>query len=647
MNLGGYVVKARLGQGGFGTVYLVEQEGVAYAAKLLPLEHLGAWGEREVLVLTKVRHDNAVRLLGHFHYPARAPRFFVVIMGYVEGRRLDVWVRTENPSARRVVRHLLDVARALAAVHEARALHRDVKEANIIVRKADGAAVLVDFGVGSDEDVSRLTGGALPPGTLNYLSPEAWRFHREHAGSPGAHYPSAPADDVYALGVTLYWLLTDVKPFEVEPSGSREAVLTRAPVAPHVRNPAVPAELSALCLRLLAKRPEERPDARALCAALEALLSREGPAWEAPLCEYREAHNTTTLPEPGADAVARWLQRKRRAEARPRRGVPPPSVAQAEAPPAPTTPETRDERPRPVAAPQAAAPSPQEASTATPPPASGTPEVVRAARLGVADVAAEVSAMARRPRVAGWVGLVLVVGLAVLVGGRAWRSSRVALSSTTPSVRADGDVGGLAGVGDWHGGGKVAPPWKLPEVTASSVEPTATPPQEEAPVMTPPQKKTVLATLKKAAAVASTCSALGCAGAPVRHEPEPEPCPSGALEAMKKLDIDVWDEGSASLFFEARNAQRIPVTEGMVNVRYAYGLGDLPKNSRLSGRLIFGERVYGRLTRARSPDGKLNIPVCLEIREFTSRGLEYKGTPGPTTATVISDFGVRAVRQFE
>ncbi|MFP2904234.1 protein kinase domain-containing protein [Pyxidicoccus sp. 3LFB2] len=181
-DVGGYVLEALLGQGGFGTVYLAERGGQRYALKLLPLAGLGDWGERELLMLARVKHPNVVRLLGYWHWPDRAPRFLVVIMEYVEGRRLDVWAELENPSAHAVLLRVLGVARALRALHEGRALHRDVKEANVLVREEDGEAVLVDLGVGSHEDTSRITGGSLPPGTRAYLSPEAWRFHREHRG---------------------------------------------------------------------------------------------------------------------------------------------------------------------------------------------------------------------------------------------------------------------------------------------------------------------------------------------------------------------------------------------------------------------------------------------------------------------------------
>jgi serine/threonine-protein kinase len=118
---------------------------------------------------------------------------------------------------------------------------------------------------------------------------------------------------------------------------------------------------------------------------------------------------------------------------------------------------------------------------------------------------------------------------------------------------------------------------------------------------------------------------------------------------MEKLGIRVGDEGTATFFFEPMHVQPTTVTEGMVNVLYLHRLAeDLPQNSTLSGRLIFGERVYGRLTRVRSEDGSVNIPVCLEIWDRQGgRGLIDLGKRGPTTATVLSTVNVRAVREFK
>jgi serine/threonine-protein kinase len=106
--------------------------------------------------------------------------------------------------------------------------------------------------------------------------------------------------------VVLYWLLVDRRPFEVTEKAGVDALLSRTPVAPHAVNPRVPPELSELCLRLLEKAPEARPDAQAVCATLEALLERGETAWDTPLCEFHGVHNATTLAGPDADDEAVW-----------------------------------------------------------------------------------------------------------------------------------------------------------------------------------------------------------------------------------------------------------------------------------------------------------------------------------------------------
>nr|WP_274622715.1 hypothetical protein [Myxococcus fulvus] len=87
------------------------------------------------------------------------------------GRR-RVEGRVENPSARRVAEVTLDdVARALEASHAAGVVHRDVKDANVMVRGADGLAVLEDYGLGDFRGAPGVTQSLLPPGTLEYRPP--------------------------------------------------------------------------------------------------------------------------------------------------------------------------------------------------------------------------------------------------------------------------------------------------------------------------------------------------------------------------------------------------------------------------------------------------------------------------------------------
>jgi len=626
--VGPYRVEERLGAGGFGTVFRAESGGERCALKLLALHEVGEWAEREVVVLARLRHPNVVRLRGFWQWPEAAPRYHVVVMDYVPGRRLDVWTRTENPSARQVLRLVRGVARGLAETHRARVVHRDVKEANIIVREPDGEAVLVDFGVSGCEGASRVTGGMMGPGTVEYRSPWAWRFRRDHRGEASARYQATPADDVYALGVVFYWLLTDVLPFSASTGPGLEALLTRPPLAPHVRNPRVPPEVSELCLRLLRKQAGDQPDAETVCQAAEALLAREGTGWDAPLCEGYGEQNATTQPGEEVDEEARWLNQLQRHEDRPRRGKRPPVgleerapvPAEEAAPPAAVPPVPPEEPPTKAVAP-VAAPVGSEATLAS------------ALRLWP-----RLPALSRGGRLVAGLALGLAVG---------------AIAART--LAPDG-TGFDAPLPTWEGGWKVAPPLKAPdaargfpatgEAIPMSVAPAATLEEGDASMKTPPQQKK-LGALKKTLATAGACAALGCPGAQVRPPPEPRPCPAGALDAMKKLEIPVGDLHAGSFFLKPGmgSAQDTTVREGWTSIRLVGRWGKLT-GGIFSGELIFGERVYGRLTQAQTPEG--TFPVCIEMYdEEGGRGLIRSPNGAANTAKVFSTMNLVAVDRFK
>jgi eukaryotic-like serine/threonine-protein kinase len=281
----GLVVEELVGVGGFATVYRVRRPGgAAYALKFIPLGSAVDRAFREFAILLKLRHRNLVQGVSMGLYPEEAPEFLWLQMRYVEGERLDKWAKARTPSARDVARRVLEVGRGLAVAHAEGVVHRDVKEANIIVRGRDGEAVLVDFGAGTYEDAATVTRGVLPPGTMGYVSPEALRFAQEHEGGGKAHYRGGPGDDLYALGVVLYRLLTGTRPFAPD-TKEEAAVISRPAVAPHLVNPRVPLALSEVCARLLEKEAGRRYASAELVRVLEGLLAAGGADWDEPLLD--------------------------------------------------------------------------------------------------------------------------------------------------------------------------------------------------------------------------------------------------------------------------------------------------------------------------------------------------------------------------
>ncbi len=141
------------------------------------------------------------------------------------------------------------VADALHHAHQRGILHRDVKPGNILLRP-DGVPVLTDFGLALREDAPSLTRTGEFAGTPYYSSPEQIRVGRDGVG---------PHSDVFALGVTLYELLTLQRPFQGATSQEvLQAILTREPIDPQRRNGEVPVDLAAIALKAIEKDTTRR-----------------------------------------------------------------------------------------------------------------------------------------------------------------------------------------------------------------------------------------------------------------------------------------------------------------------------------------------------------------------------------------------------
>jgi serine/threonine protein kinase len=152
----------------------------------------------------------------------------------------------------RFLRIAVGIANALSGLHEKELIHKDVKPANVLVNPATGEARLMAFGITSR--LPRERQAPTPPefiaGTLSYMAPE-------QTGRMNRSIDSR--SDLYALGVTLYEMVTGTLPFTAsDPMELVHAHIARQPTPPFEKLKSVPRAVSAIIMKLLAKTAEER-----------------------------------------------------------------------------------------------------------------------------------------------------------------------------------------------------------------------------------------------------------------------------------------------------------------------------------------------------------------------------------------------------
>ena len=153
---------------------------------------------------------------------------------------------------RSFLRLAIGIATALAQVHQRGLIHKDIKPANVLVNSATGQVWLIGFGIASR--LPRERQAPAPPeviaGTLAYMAPEqTGRMNRS------IDFRS----DLYALGVTLYEMLTGELPFAAsDPMEWVHCHIARQPAPPDERVAGIPGPLSAIVMKLLAKTAEDR-----------------------------------------------------------------------------------------------------------------------------------------------------------------------------------------------------------------------------------------------------------------------------------------------------------------------------------------------------------------------------------------------------
>jgi serine/threonine protein kinase len=313
--LGPWRVLEHVGSGSNGLVYrvcLAERPDEGFFALKLAREPRDFRFEREAELLSRLKHPHipGLRDRGAWRDGWERERLYLV-MQWVDGVPLYDWAVQRQLTSRQVLRLVGQLARALEATHR-HGTHRDVKGDNVLVG-ADGNAVLVDYGCCWYPGARPLTDLPVPPGTPTYRSPECLRFQYRHRRDRDTHYVYPPEDDLYALGVTAYRLVTGIYPPPgTDPECADDPRRPRPPkrLAPSAVVTVHPV-LEAIIERLLSEEKKARGTATELAKACEKAARSAGAEADLPLQPSRSAppmeKEKATLPGPARED---WLPKQ-------------------------------------------------------------------------------------------------------------------------------------------------------------------------------------------------------------------------------------------------------------------------------------------------------------------------------------------------
>jgi predicted Ser/Thr protein kinase len=302
--LGRYVLLGRLGEGGMGTVYLGRNRaGRLVAVKVIRPEYaidaeFRARFRSEVNRARQVPPFCTAEVLDAD--PDHATPYLVV--EYVDGPTLADVVADQGPlPAANLHGVAVGVATALAAIHGAGVIHRDLKPRNVMF--ALGTPKVIDFGIARAlEPTSRHTHTSQMVGSISYMAPE--RFDTE------AEQPVGPAADVFAWGAVVGYAGNGRTPFAAgSPTATAARILTQPPALGALTGP-----LRDLVAQALAKEPGDRPTAHELLDDLLTADSRDSDGFIADLGhrpELRRAAESAAGSPPNAAGTTRGARRHR------------------------------------------------------------------------------------------------------------------------------------------------------------------------------------------------------------------------------------------------------------------------------------------------------------------------------------------------
>jgi serine/threonine protein kinase len=248
------LIKAKLGEGGMGAVYLGENAYVhdkKYAVKVVrrELTHNPDFQRQffeEATHQSKLDHPNIVQMQNYF----KEGDDYFLVLAYVDGPALSSIIDDRHGplEEKQALSIIKDTLRALNCAHEHAIFHRDVKPPNILIDET-GRARLTDFGIATTARLHGQSAKGRELGTAEYMSPEQIR-------DPLAIDHRA---DVYAAGVVLFEMLTGTLPFAGE---SRDAIklqhLESPTPNPRTNNRKIPKSLAGIVMRAMEKDPDRR-----------------------------------------------------------------------------------------------------------------------------------------------------------------------------------------------------------------------------------------------------------------------------------------------------------------------------------------------------------------------------------------------------
>src|SRR3989440_3997515 len=266
--LGRYEIRAKIGAGGMGEVYLAEdlQLHRKVALKVLPAEVASNQDrmrrfKQEATAAAALNHPN----IAHIYEIGESEGTNFIAMEFIDGATLREKIHKEQTELRKVLRFLQHAAGGLARAHAAGIVHRDLKPDNIMITR-DGHAKILDFGLAklieqrpiSGADSSEVATAVMPQhstpgtimGTVGYMSPEQ---------AQGKTKEIDHRSDIFSFGCILFEAATGKKPFEGESIIKSLHMLVYESAPPITElNPSAPPELQRIVRRCLAKDPDER-----------------------------------------------------------------------------------------------------------------------------------------------------------------------------------------------------------------------------------------------------------------------------------------------------------------------------------------------------------------------------------------------------